>query len=129
MNKKNEVVSLGKMFMYFSISLIFTCIGFLIGKSFIPENIVMMANSFIVILVVFLFLLTLSSRKQIIPQKFSMRFVYLFALIVGVLYYPILTHYFRDLGTITFVSITIGTSLLFIILTIVSYKKPEGYLQ
>ena len=41
----------------------------------------------------------------------------------------ILTHYFRDLGTITFVSITIGTSLLFIILTIVSYKKPEGYLQ
>ena len=67
MNKKNEVVILGKMFMYFSISLIFTCIGFLIGKSFIPENIVMMANSFIVILVVFLFLLTLSSRKQIIP--------------------------------------------------------------
>ena len=129
MNKKNEVVILGKMFMYFSISLIFTCIGFLIGKSFIPENIVMMANSFIVILVFFLFLLTLSSRKQIIPQKFSMRFVYLFALIVGVLYYPILTHYFRDLGTITFASITIGTSSLFIILTIVSYKKPEGYLQ
>ena len=58
-----------------------------------------------------------------------MRFVYLFALIVGVLYYPILTNYFRDLGIITFVSITIGTSLLFIILTIVSYKKPEGYLQ
>ena len=67
MNVKNEVVILGKMFMYFSISLIFTCIGFLIGKAFIPENIVMMANSFIVILVVFLFLLSLSSRKQIIP--------------------------------------------------------------
>lgn len=129
MNIKNEIAILGKIFMYFSISLIFTCIGFLIGKAFIPENIVMMANSFIVILVVFLFLLTLSSRKQIIPQKFSMRFVYLFALIVGVLYYPILTNYFRDLGIITFVSITIGTSLLFIILTIVSYKKPEGYLQ
>lgn len=125
MNIKNYNLIMMNIFKHLSISILFMLMGFFIGRSLIPEYIVNMANLFIIVLLIYILLFKFLAIKNIIPKVFSMNFVYLFTFIMGVLYYPTLIHYFHNLGMEVFISITLGTFILFLTLAIIAYKKTE----
>lgn len=118
---------ISQIFKYLAISLVFMIFGFFVGQRFIPQEYIYYANRIIAILGVIFVLLAIFSRKSIIPRSFSMNYVYLFTFVDGILMYPLFQYYLYDLGIGLFVSIVLGTAVLFGVLSMVSSKKGGGY--
>lgn len=119
--------AISQIFKYLAFSLVFMVFGFFVGQSFIPPEYVYYANRIIAILGVLFVILAIFSRKSIIPRSFSMNYVYLFTFIDGILMYPLFQYYLYDLGIGLFVSIVLGTAVLFGVLSMVSSRKGGGY--
>ncbi|MGL5314674.1 MAG: Bax inhibitor-1/YccA family protein [Peptostreptococcaceae bacterium] len=115
------------IFKYLAISVLFMFIGFFIGQNFIPESVVYVGNFIMIAFMIGLLILAICSRKEVIPLRFSMNFVYAFAFIDGILMYPILQLYIGDLGPSIVMDILIGTIILFAVLSFISYKKQPGH--
>lgn len=115
------------VFRHLAVSIMFMFVGFLFGKLFVPEAFVYIANLFVGVFIIGLLIFAIMSRKNVIPRSFSMKFVYLFTFVDGILMYPILTYYLYDLGTSLFINITLGTCLIFAALSLISYRKPAGH--
>lgn len=110
----------------FVISLLFMFLGFVFGKAFLPKEFIGMAKMLLVFLGIFFLVICMLSRKSIIPRRFSAFGVYVFTFIDGILMYPILEYYFRDLGIGLFISVFLGAITMFSILAFIGFKKEAG---
>ncbi len=127
---KTEFNPMAEVFKYLAISILFCFVGYAFGKAFIPESVVMVANFIFIFVVLGLLILCLLSRKGIIPDRFSMNWVYLFTFIDGILLYPILQMYISGLGSQTVIVILLVTALIFFILSMVAKKEnSDKYLR
>ncbi|MFR9070038.1 MAG: Bax inhibitor-1 family protein [Paraclostridium sp.] len=127
---KTEFNPMAEVFKYLAISILFCFVGYAFGKAFIPESVVMVANFIFIFVVLGLLILCLLSRKEIIPDRFSMNWVYLFTFINGILLYPILQMYISGLGSQTVIVILLVTALIFFILSMVAKKEnSDKYLR
>lgn len=126
MNKKIEN-PMSAIFKYLAISILFMFIGFIFGQMFIPMSFIRYANMIFIVLIIGLLIMSLLSRKNKIPRSFSMNFVYIFTFIDGILTYPLLQYYLKDLGKGVFISILVATIVLFAILAKLSSKKEAGH--
>ncbi|MGL4848220.1 MAG: Bax inhibitor-1/YccA family protein [Clostridium sp.] len=115
------------IFTSLAISLVFMAIGFFVGIMFVPVQMAYMANRILGIIVIGLVVLSMFSRKSIIPRSFSIVYVYGFTFIYGVILYPVLMYYLRVLGISVFFSVVGGGIVLFAILAIQATKKEAGY--
>lgn len=115
------------VFRHLAISILYMFIGFMFGQMFLPESFVYMANQIICFVMLALLLMSLCSKKRIIPDRFNMGFVYLFTFIDGILMYPLLTYYLEDLGTSMFITIFISAIVMFSTLAAISNSKEAGY--
>ncbi|MCR8746968.1 hypothetical protein NWE74_17480 [Romboutsia lituseburensis] len=95
-------------------------ICFIFGQMFLPESIAYLANFIMILLLLFLVIMAICSKKNAIPTRFSMNFVYLFTFIDGITMYPILQMYIGDLGSIIVINILIGVIVLFSALSFIS---------
>ena len=102
-------------------------IGFMFGQIFIPVSFVYYANMIFMFLMIGLLIMSLLSRKNIIPRSFSMNFVYVFTFIDGILTYPLLQYYLEDLGKNVFTSILVASIVLFSVLAKIASRKELGY--
>ena len=129
MNKAVES-PIADVFKYLAISILFCFLGYGFGVAFVPESVAMVANIIVVVMVVALLILCLVSRKGIIPDRFSMNWVYLFTFIDGIILYPIIQMYVGSLGKEIVLSVLFITSLIFFILsTIARREKSDKYLK
>ncbi len=132
-NKKHQVRyenienPMSVIFRYLAISILFMFIGFMFGQIFIPVGFVYYANTILIFLMIGLLVMSIMSRKSIIPKSFSMNFVYMFTFIDGILMYPVLQYYLADLGKGVFISILVASIILFATLAKLSSKKEAGY--
>lgn len=115
------------IFKCLAISILFMFIGFMFGQMFIPVSFVYYANIIFTFLMIGLLIMSILSRKNIIPRKFSMNFVYAFTFIDGILIYPLLQYYLEDLGKNVFTSILVASIVLFAVLAKIADRKESGY--
>lgn len=113
-----------QIYKHLAISIIFSLIGLIVGNIFIPESMIYIANSIVVVLMILLLILALCSRQGIIPKRFSMNYVYLFTFIQGIIIYPMINYYLYDLGIGMVISIFIATIFIFSSLAI--YAKNSN---
>ncbi|MDK2584702.1 Bax inhibitor-1 family protein [Romboutsia sedimentorum] len=118
---------MASVFKYLALSILFMFIGFAFGQVFIPESIVYYANFILIFVLIGLLILAIMSRKSALPVRFSMNYVYIFTFIDGILIYPILQMYIKDLGAGIVMDTLIGTVIILTILSIVSNKKEAGH--
>lgn len=118
---------MSEIFKYLAISILFMFIGFIFGQMFIPVSFAYYANFIFTFLIIGLLIMSLLSRKSIIPRRFSMNFVYLFTFIDGILTYPLLQYYLEDLGKGVFTSVLVASIVLFAVLAKLSSKKEAGH--
>ncbi|WP_371025233.1 Bax inhibitor-1 family protein [Paraclostridium ghonii] len=124
----NKVIEnpISDVFKYLAISILFCFLGYGFGVAFVPESIAMVANIIVIVMVVGLLILCLVSRKGIIPERFSMNWVYLFTFIDGIILYPIIQMYAYSLGKEIVISVLVVTSLIFFTLATIA-KKENSY--
>ena len=115
------------IFKYLAVSILFMFIGFMFGQIFIPVSFVYYANMIFMFLMIGLLIMSLLSRKNIIPRSFSMNFVYVFTFIDGILTYPLLQYYLEDLGKNVFTSILVASIVLFSVLAKIASRKESGH--
>ncbi len=115
------------IFKCLAISVLFMFIGFMFGQIFIPVSFAYYANMIFTFLMIGLLIMSLLSRKNIIPRSFSMNFVYAFTFIDGILTYPLLQYYLEDLGKGVFTSVLVASIALFAVLAKLSSRKEAGY--
>lgn len=115
------------IFTSLAISLVFMGLGFAFGMFFVPPQIVYMANRILTIVVIGLVVLSIFSRRSVIPRSFSIAYVYGFTFIYGIILYPILLAYLSLLGAPVFFSVIAGAIVLFAILAFQAAKKEAGY--
>lgn len=115
------------IFKYLAISIVFMFIGLIFGQKFIPESFSYYGNIMFIILIIGILIMSLFSRKEIIPRSFSMNFVYAFTFIEGILLNPLLQFYIADLGKEVFQTILISTAILFAILASISNRREAGH--
>lgn len=128
----NKVIenAIADIFKYLAISILFCFLGYGFGVAFVPESIAMAANIIVILMVVGLLILCLVSRKGIIPDRFSMNWVYLFTFIDGILLYPIIQMYVGSLGKEIVISILAVTALIFFVLSMIAKKEnSDKYLK
>lgn len=118
---------MSSIFKYLAISILFMFIGFMFGQMFIPVTFAYYANMIFTFLIIALLIMSLLSRKKIIPRRFSMNFVYGFTFIDGIIIYPLLQYYLEDLGKNVFISILVASIVLFLVLAKISSMKESGY--
>jgi len=111
------------IFKHLAISIVFMFIGLIFGQKFIPESFSYYGNIMFIILIIGILIMSLFSRKEIIPRSFSMNFVYAFTFIEGILLNPLLQYYIADLGKEVFQTILISTAILFAILASISNRR------
>jgi FtsH-binding integral membrane protein len=121
---------MSKLYKYLAISLLCTVIGFFVGLFFIPESVIAIANTvlmvFLVVMLIGAWIMKLVKKKARGPLRFPMFVVYLFAFIEGALLYPALMYYLESLGVILFAEIVIGTMLIFGVLAFIGQKQKSG---
>ena len=128
----NKVIEnpIADVFRYLAISILFCFLGYGFGVAFVPESIAMAANIIVIVMVVGLLILCLVSRKGIIPDRFSMNWVYLFTFIDGIILYPIIQMYVGGLGKEIVISILAVTALIFFVLSTIAKKEnSDKYLK
>ncbi|WP_270670998.1 Bax inhibitor-1 family protein, partial [Paraclostridium bifermentans] len=128
----NKVIQnpIADVFKYLAISILFCFLGYGFGVAFVPESVAMIANIIVVVMVIALLILCLVSRKGIIPDRFSMNWVYLFTFIDGIILYPIIQMYVGSLGKEIVISVLFITALIFLVLsTIARREKSDKYLK
>lgn len=118
---------MSEIFKYLAISILFMFIGFIFGQMFVPISFAYYANKIFILLVIGLLIMSIFSRKNIIPRSFSMNFVYIFTFIDGIIIYPLLQYYLQDLGKDVFISILVATIVLFTVLAKLASRKDAGY--
>ena len=118
---------MSEIFKYLAISILFMFIGFIFGQMFVPISFAYYANKIFILLVIGLLIMSIFSRKNIIPRSFSMNFVYMFTFIDGIIIYPLLQYYLQDLGKDVFISILVATIVLFTVLAKLASRKDAGY--
>ena len=119
-----------RLYKYIAISLLATVLGFFVGLFFIPESIIAIANTillvFLLVMLVVAFVMKIVKKKNSAPLRFPMWVVYLFAFIEGALLYPALMFYAAELGMTLFLSIVIGTMVIFGVLAAMGHKAKDG---
>ena len=118
---------MSEIFKYLAISILFMFIGFIFGQMFVPISFAYYANKIFIFLIIVLLIMSIFSRKNIIPRSFSMNFVYMFTFIDGIIIYPLLQYYLQDLGKDVFISILVATIVLFTVLAKLASRKDAGY--
>lgn len=118
---------ISQIFKHLAISILFMFIGIIFAKLFLPISFIFVLQKTTALFIIFLLIIALFSRKSIIPDKFDMKFVYLFTFIDGLMMYPLFSFYLMDLGVQCFIGILLSASLLFGLLSKISYNKEEGY--
>ena len=118
---------MSEIFKYLAISILFMFIGFIFGQMFVPISFAYYANKIFILLVIGLLIMSIFSRKNIIPRSFSMNFVYMFTFIDGIIIYPLLQYYLQDLGKDVFISILVATIVLFTVLAKLASRKDAGH--
>lgn len=118
---------MSEIFKYLAISILFMFIGFIFGQMFVPISFAYYANKIFIFLIIGLLIMSIFSRKNIIPRSFSMNFVYIFTFIDGIIIYPLLQYYLQDLGKDVFISILVATIVLFTVLAKLASRKDAGY--
>lgn len=118
---------MSEIFKYLAISILFMFIGFIFGQMFVPISFAYYANKIFIFLIIGLLIMSIFSRKNIIPRSFSMNFVYMFTFIDGIIIYPLLQYYLQDLGKDVFISILVATIVLFTVLAKLASRKDAGY--
>lgn len=118
---------MSEIFKYLAISILFMFIGFIFGQMFVPISFAYYANKIFILLIIGLLIMSIFSRKNIIPRSFSMNFVYMFTFIDGIIIYPLLQYYLQDLGKDVFISILVATIVLFTVLAKLASRKDAGY--
>ncbi|MGL5649626.1 MAG: Bax inhibitor-1/YccA family protein [Clostridium sp.] len=115
------------IFTSLAVSLVFMAIGFIVGILFVPVRIAYMANTILGIVLIGLLVLSIFSRKAIIPRSFSIVYVYIFTFVYGIILYPVLMYYLQALGISVFLSVVLGGVGLFVVLAIQASRKEAGY--
>lgn len=118
---------MSEIFKYLAISILFMFIGFIFGQMFIPVSFAYYANFIFTFLIIGLVIMSLLSRKSIMPRRFSMNFVYAFTFVEGIITYPLLQYYLEDLGKGIFISILVASIALFAVLAKLSSRKEAGH--
>ena len=108
---------MSEIFKYLAISILFMFIGFIFGQMFVPISFAYYANKIFILLVIGLLIMSIFSRKNIIPRSFSM----------NIIIYPLLQYYLQDLGKDVFISILVATIVLFTVLAKLASRKDAGY--
>lgn len=116
-----------QLFKYLTISILFSLLGLIVGNIFIPESIAYITRGIVAIIMLFLLILALFSRKGIIPKRFSMNYVYLFTFIQGVVIYPTINYYVYDLGIGVVISIFIANIFIFASLAIYAKNNNSSF--
>ncbi|MEG1411700.1 MAG: Bax inhibitor-1 family protein [Romboutsia sp.] len=117
---------MGQVFKYLSISIVFMFIGYIFGLMFLPPSFIYFANMIIGVLMVGLLIMALFSRKNIIPRRFSMNFVYIFTFIDGILMSPIISYYVGDMGTGLVINVLLATGIIFGGLAFIANRDESG---
>lgn len=121
---------MSKLYQYLAISLLATVVGFFVGLFFIPESVIAIANTvlmvFMVIMLIGAWIMKLVKKKSHGPIRFPMWVMYVFAFIEGALLYPALMYYLASLGVVLFAEIVIGTMVIFGVLAFIGQKKESG---
>lgn len=122
--------SIGQLFKYFTISLVFMLLGFIVGVLFIPESVVAVAYMFFVIalfaILIFSIIIRLKNKKRTGRMSFPMWLVYCYTFISGLFIYPALMYYLEHFGMVLFFNILLSTIALFATLSVVAARKPTG---
>lgn len=126
MNKK-QFNPIAEIFKHLTISLIFALAGYTVAQQFIPIYIISIADTLIFGFIIALLILALISKKGVLPTRFSMNYVYLFAFLEGITLYPIFIVYLYELGVNTVLFVIIGTIAIFATLTAIASKKEAGH--
>lgn len=117
---------MSEIFKCLAISIVFMFVGYFVGFNFLPPSLVYMANTILVFLIIGLLLMSIFSRKNIIPRRFSMNYVYLFTFIDGIAMSPIITYYIGELGSVTVLNVLLATAILFGILSHIASKSEDS---
>lgn len=121
---------MSKLYQYIAFSLLATVIGFFVGLAFIPESVIAIANAvpmvFLLVMLVVAFVMKIVKKKNSAPLRFPMWVVYAFAFVEGALLYPALMFYAAELGMSLFLSIVIGTMVIFGVLAAMGHKSKDG---
>jgi FtsH-binding integral membrane protein len=128
--KKRSGNYMNKLYTYIAISLLATVLGFFAGLLFIPAEIIALANmlllAFLVVVMIIAFIVKIVKKKASRPIRFPIWVVYLYAFIQGALLYPAMIFYMQDLGMSLFLSIVIGTMVVFGVLAAIGQKSKDG---
>ena len=124
MNKTFNPMS--ELFKYFSISLGFMLLGFVLGTLFIPIEVIYALNILQCLLMFVLIIAALLSRKDCIPSSFPMFYVYIFTFLNGILLYPVFMIYLMNLGVKTFLVILLSAVAIFALFSVIAGKSEPG---
>ena len=121
---------MGKLYQYIAFSLLMTAIGFFVGWAFVPVQAALLANGllFVVLLVSLIAALALKviKRNRYEPIRFPIWLVFAFAFLDGIGLYPVLLLYLAELGVSLFLSIVIGTMLVFAAMAYLAHKTEAS---
>lgn len=124
MNKTFNPMS--ELFKYFSMSLGFMLLGFVLGTLFIPIEFIYALNILQCLLMFVLIIAALLSRKGCIPSSFPMFYVYIFTFLDGILLYPVFMIYLMNLGVKTFLVILLSAVAIFALFSVIAGKSEPG---
>lgn len=121
MKSINNVMS--EIFKYLAISIAFMFVGYFVGFNFLPQSVLYLANAILGLLIILLIIMSVLCKKNIIPKRFSMNYVYLFTFIDGVIMSPAITYYIGTLGSTTVLNVLLASAILFGILSYIASKN------
>lgn len=109
---------------YFTITLLITVIGLLIGNM-LPYTLIAAANILLTVLIIVTFIIAIFAKrpKQGSRRGFSMSIVYGYAFLLGITLTPTLAYYVGTLGSSTVIAVFIGTLLIVGALSFLSYTQ------
>lgn len=109
---------------HFTISLLLTVIGLLLGST-LPLSVIAAVNILLAVLILFLFIMALFCKKPVNGTRrgFSMNIVYGYSFLLGLTLTPTMSYYIGSLGGATVMVVFIGTLLIMGTLSFLSYTK------
>ena len=123
---------MSKLYKFIAAALLMSVAGFLFGILFIPPSVVLRAEllliGFLLLAMLAAFILKLLKRDACMPLRFPMGIVYAVAFGEGIICYPIVIFYLQELGISLFITILVGTMLVFGALAVIGSRAKEDSL-
>lgn len=116
-----------KVFNLFFLALLLTLVGMIIGKLFIPPAFAVLFSIVTLVLLIFVFVLRLFSKKNNGKYNIPLWVVYTVSFLIGISIYPIIDIYVSN-GSADLVFMALGiTVLLFFSLALYAYKSKRDF--